>query len=102
MAANNSEVWHRRLSVTHSWGLASAHKRVQYNKFGFIFSGNMEYQLEDAKDLLRRTPETLKLLLTNLPKAWLMSNEGPNTWSPYDIVGHLVHGEETDWIPRAR
>jgi len=102
MAANNSEVWHRRLSVTHSWGLASVHKHVQYNKFGFIFSGNMEYQLKDAKDILRRTPETLKLLLTNLPEAWLMSNEGPNTWSPYDIVGHLVHGEETDWIPRAR
>ena len=62
----------------------------------------MEFQLDHAKDILRRTPETLKLLLTDLPEAWLMNNEGPNTWSPFDVVGHLIHGEETDWIPRAR
>ena len=62
----------------------------------------MEFQLDDAKDILRRTPETLRLMLTDLPEAWLLNNEGPNTWSPFDIVGHLVHGEETDWIPRAR
>ena len=62
----------------------------------------MEFQLDHAKDILRRTPESLRLLLTDLPEAWLLYNEGPNTWSPFDIVGHLVHGEETDWIPRAR
>ena len=62
----------------------------------------MEFQLEHAKDLLRRTPETLNLLLQDLPEPWLMTNEGPNTWSPYDVVGHLIHGEETDWIPRAK
>jgi hypothetical protein len=41
-------------------------------------------------------------LLGELPPRWLTSNEGPETWSPYDIVGHLVHGERTDWIPRTR
>lgn len=62
----------------------------------------MEFKLDDAKDILRRTPETLRLLLLGLPESWLMSNEGPETWSPFDIVGHLIHGEEADWIPRAR
>jgi uncharacterized damage-inducible protein DinB len=62
----------------------------------------MDFQLDHAKDILRRTPETLRLLLMDLPEAWLLNNEGPNTWSPFDVVGHLIHGEETDWIPRAR
>ena len=62
----------------------------------------MELQLEHVRDVLRRTPSTLNLLLQDLPEAWLMNNEGPETWSPYDVVGHLIHGEETDWIPRAR
>ena len=61
----------------------------------------MELQLEHAKDILRRTPATLNLLLQGLPEPLLTTNEGPDTWSPYDIVGHLVHGEETDWIERA-
>ena len=62
----------------------------------------MKLQLEEARDILRRTPSTLNLLLQDLPEAWLMNNEGPETWSPYDVVGHLIHGEETDWIPRAK
>jgi len=62
----------------------------------------MKLDLEHVRNILRRTPSTLNLLLHDLPEAWLMSNEGPDTWSPYDIVGHLIHGEETDWIPRAR
>jgi hypothetical protein len=62
----------------------------------------MELQLEHVQEILRRTPSTLNLLLQDLPEAWLMNNEGPETWSPYDVVGHLIHGEETDWIPRAR
>jgi len=62
----------------------------------------MEFQLEHAKDILRRTPATLNLLLQDLSEPWLMNNEGPDTWSPYDVVGHLIHGEETDWIPRAK
>ena len=62
----------------------------------------MEFQLDHAKEILRRTPATLNALLTDLPNDWVLSNEGPETWSPYDVIGHLIEGEETDWIPRAR
>jgi len=62
----------------------------------------MKLELQDVKDILRRTPPTINLLLQDLPEPLLMTNEGPDTWSPYDVVGHLIHGEETDWIPRAR
>ena len=62
----------------------------------------MEFKLEDATDILRRTPVTLRLLVQNLPDEWLRANEGPETWSPFDVMGHLIHGERADWIPRAR
>jgi uncharacterized damage-inducible protein DinB len=62
----------------------------------------MEFQLDHAKEILRRTPATLYALLDDLSDEWVTPNEGPESWSPFDIVGHLVHGEETDWIPRAR
>lgn len=62
----------------------------------------MEFQLLHAKEILGRTPATLNSLLRGLPDEWLRSNEGRESWSPFDVVGHLIHGEETDWIPRAR
>lgn len=62
----------------------------------------MEFQMEDAIVILSRTPETLNRLLRDLPESWLSANEGPDTWSAFDIVGHLIHGEETDWVPRAK
>jgi hypothetical protein len=62
----------------------------------------MEFQLDHAKEILKRTPSTLKSLLRDLPNQWTLSNEGPDTWSPFDVVGHLIHGEKTDWMPRAR
>jgi len=62
----------------------------------------MKFQLDHARDILRRTPQTLRVLLQDLPDDWVLSNEGPETWSPFDVMGHLVHGEEADWIPRAR
>jgi uncharacterized damage-inducible protein DinB len=62
----------------------------------------MDFQLDQAKEVLRRTPATLNSLLHDLPNDWVLSNEGPDTWSPYDVVGHLIQGEENDWIPRAR
>src|SRR5215208_7240241 len=62
----------------------------------------MEYELEQAKEVLRSTPATLNSLLRHLSDPWIFQNEGPETWSPYDILGHLIHGEETDWIPRAK
>jgi hypothetical protein len=44
----------------------------------------------------------LSALLRDLPEPWLVQNEGSETWSPYDVIGHLIHGEETDWMPRAK
>jgi hypothetical protein len=60
------------------------------------------FALDDAMAILSRTPATIDALLRGLPHAWLTANEGPNTWSPFDVVGHLIHGEETDWMPRAK
>jgi hypothetical protein len=62
----------------------------------------MEFQLDLALEILGRTPGTLRALLKDLPEEWARSNEGTDTWSAYDVVGHLIHGERTDWIPRAR
>ena len=62
----------------------------------------MEFQLDQAMDVLRCTPSTLNSLLRDLSAPWTTQNEGPDTWSPYDVLGHLIHGEETDWIPRAK
>jgi hypothetical protein len=61
----------------------------------------MEFKLDQAVAVLSRTPATLTALLKDLPRVWTENNEGPETWSPYDIVGHLIHGEKTDWIPRS-
>ena len=62
----------------------------------------MNFELTQATEILRRTPDTLNTLLRDLPDPWLVQNEGANTWSPYDVIGHLIYGEETDWIPRAK
>jgi uncharacterized damage-inducible protein DinB len=62
----------------------------------------MDYQYDEAVEILRRTPATLTALLRGLPDVWTRSTEGPDTWSAYDIVGHLLNGEETNWIERAR
>ena len=61
----------------------------------------MQHDLAATTALLSRTPATLNALLRDLPKSWTHSNEGPNTWTAFDIVGHLIHAEHTDWIPRA-
>jgi len=62
----------------------------------------MKFQLDDAIAILGRTPATLDAMLRGLPEAWLHANEGPETWSPFDVVGHLVAGERKDWVPRLR
>lgn len=62
----------------------------------------MEFDLDHAIALLARTPETLTALLKELQPEWTQGKEGPESWSPYDVVGHLIHGERTDWIPRLR
>ncbi len=60
----------------------------------------MHYRIEDAIPILMRTPVVLDSQLRDLPDSWTLQNEGEGTWSPFDIVGHLVHGEKTDWIAR--
>jgi DinB superfamily len=62
----------------------------------------MQQNLPHTLWLLSRTPATLHALLEDLPEAWTLQNEGQDTWSAFDIVGHLIHGERTDWIPRAK
>jgi len=62
----------------------------------------MEFELQQTIALLACTPSVLNALLRDLPQAWTLGNEGGKTWSPFDIVGHLIHGERTDWMPRAR
>lgn len=62
----------------------------------------MNYSLERACEILERTPAVLDTLLCGLPDEWVMPNEGPETFSPYDVVGHLIHGEKTDWTARIR
>jgi hypothetical protein len=62
----------------------------------------MEFDLDSSMNVLGRTPATLGALLEGLPAPWARGNEGPDTFSPFDVIGHLIDGEETDWIPRAR
>lgn len=62
----------------------------------------MELQVANAIELLERTPGTLNSLLRGVSDGWTRSTEGPETWSAFDVVGHLIHGERTDWMPRMR
>lgn len=62
----------------------------------------MEQNLQHTIALLTRTPATLNALLRDLPEEWTLRNEGENSWSAFDVVGHLIHGERTDWMPRLR
>jgi hypothetical protein len=60
------------------------------------------FTMQEGAAILARTPATLDALLRGLPKGWLTAHEGGQTWSAFDVIGHLIHGERTDWIPRAR
>lgn len=62
----------------------------------------MQHNLQHTISLLSRTPAALEALLRGLPDTWTLQNEGEKTWSPFDIVGHLIHGERADWMPRAK
>lgn len=62
----------------------------------------MQFNLSDALEVLERTPATFRALLAGMPERWTTPNEGPDTFSAFDNVGHLIHGERTDWMPRAR
>ena len=62
----------------------------------------MKYSLERSYEILERTPGVLQALLAGLPDGWVKPNEGPETFSPYDVIGHLIHGEKKDWTVRAK
>ena len=62
----------------------------------------MDFDLERAREILERTPSSVIGLLRGLPPEWTEPNEGPNSWSPRQVVAHLINGEQTDWIPRAK
>lgn len=61
----------------------------------------MQYNLTQAIAILERTPTVLRTYLYDLPTEWTSLNEGPDTWSPFDVIGHLIHGEQEDWLKRA-
>lgn len=62
----------------------------------------MEFDLKNGTAILARTPSVVRGMLSGLSPDWTDADEGPDTWSPYVVVGHLIHGERTDWIPRAQ
>lgn len=61
----------------------------------------MQFNLDHAVEILSRTPYTLRSMLSGLPEEWIFNNEGDKTWSPFDVMGHLIHAERTDWLVRA-
>ena len=62
----------------------------------------MQHNLQHTISLLTRTPAALDALLRDLPETWTFRNEGDNTWSAFDVIGHLIHGERTDWMVRTK
>ncbi len=62
----------------------------------------MEHSLQNTISLLARTPAALNALLRDLPEAWTLQKEGEGTWNVFDVIGHLIQGERTDWMPRVR
>lgn len=60
----------------------------------------MKFDVKKALEILQRTPAVLQAMLSGLSDDWIRQNEGGDTWSPYDVIGHLIHGEKTDWVPR--
>jgi hypothetical protein len=60
------------------------------------------FTVEEGTAILERTPAALDALLRGLPDGWIAAHEGGDTWSAFDVVGHLIHGERTDWLPRAQ
>jgi hypothetical protein len=61
-----------------------------------------EFNLTESLAVLARTPASLDALLRGLPDLWVRGNEGADTWNAFDILGHMIVGERTDWMPRAR
>jgi len=62
----------------------------------------MKYSVKEAVQILERTPAVMRSLLSGINDEWILNNEGPETFSPFDVLGHLIHGEKTDWVTRAK
>lgn len=62
----------------------------------------MNFELDKSIEILKRTPQVLNSLLIGLSREWIENNEGKDTWSPYDVIGHLIFGEKTDWMVRIK
>jgi hypothetical protein len=84
--------------VARNW----AEQRVAVRLTTHFEGDTMDFDVPTGIAVLERTPHTLRAMLAGLPPAWTDASEGPETWSPYVIVGHLIHGERTDWVPRAQ
>src|SRR5207249_6636683 len=76
--------------------------RVSLDAGQTAHEGLVDFDLDLSTDVLGRTPTTLQALLRGLGEQWVRGTEGPETFSPFDVVGHLIDGEETDWVPRGR
>jgi DinB superfamily len=92
----------RRDSLPDAAASADAPSRSHGRAGPVLLWGIMDFDLPAGIAVLERTPQALRALLSGLPASWTDGTEGPETWSPYVIIGHLNHGERTDWIPRAR
>lgn len=60
----------------------------------------VQFSFIEAIEILERTPNVLEAMIDGISDTWISNNEGDETWSPYDVLGHLIHGEKTDWVPR--
>jgi hypothetical protein len=76
--------------------------KVKKDKIFITSVSNMQFNPGKSYQILERTPAVLKTLLSNLDEGWIVNNEGPETFSPYDVIGHLIHGEKTDWATRTK
>ena len=74
----------------------------RHGSIGFMGGSAVSFDLQDGIAVLERTPATFRALLAGLHDSWITVDEGPDTFSPFDNLGHLIHGERTDWIARAR
>jgi hypothetical protein len=83
-------------------GKVVGERSTAYDSLAGIKEKKMEFKLDEAIPVLERSPAVLSALLGEVPERWTRAREGPEAWSPSEIIGHLINGERTDWIPRAR
>jgi len=82
--------------------MQDADKIKASRKNASTFEEMMQHNLDHTISLLTRTPAVLNALLRDLPETWTLRNEGETSWTAFDVVGHLIHADRTDWIPRAK